>query len=492
MNGRTARGKKNVFISAAIEVYREYDGAGADITLERETLHVMDDKQRVALVETRTQGSDGLPVQLTRYQCGNHLGSVSLELDDAGNVISYEEYYPYGSTSYQAGRSAAEVSLKRYRYTDKERDEETGLYYHGARYYASWLGRWVSCDPRGLRDGPNLYQYCLANPIRLRDPSGSQSEENKPRIPQHIFPKDRWQFHLGEPFEHSVRKEVPPVPGPLLPRTRWHFHLGEPFEYSGKPETSKVPQRYLPSDRWQFSLDEPAAPFSPAKPFFRPNAEPVDVSGERTPSPPINEAASYRGVLSYNPVSPFAGAADTGPPKAFFSLLNIFNEKIVKGSTIPDPSKASAVEVETRAPSGFGPAAGLKISLDNIPALGRLNPPKLLSLDRFAISGPSLGSELNVPGYTQQNFPIILPSAGMGVQLNYYLPGYISNRKDTSTEHASSSDWPNSISFGVGQAGTTLYYGPYTSNFSFPGIKSDTDPNLPQGVLFKFGFTHQF
>ena len=94
------------------EVYREYDGDGNSVTLERETLHVMDDKQRIALVETRTQGNDGSPEQLIRYQFGNHLGSASLELDDAGQIISYEEYYPYGSTSYQAGRSATEVSLE--------------------------------------------------------------------------------------------------------------------------------------------------------------------------------------------------------------------------------------------------------------------------------------------------------------------------------------------------------------------------------------------
>ena len=42
-------------------------------TLERETLHVMDDKQRIALVETRTQGDDDSPAQLIRYQFGNHL-----------------------------------------------------------------------------------------------------------------------------------------------------------------------------------------------------------------------------------------------------------------------------------------------------------------------------------------------------------------------------------------------------------------------------------
>ena len=76
----------------------------------------------------RTLGTEtGVPAQLVRYQLGNHLGSAALELDGAGQVISYEEYYPYGATSYQAGRNASEVSLKRYRYTGQERDSETGL-----------------------------------------------------------------------------------------------------------------------------------------------------------------------------------------------------------------------------------------------------------------------------------------------------------------------------------------------------------------------------
>ena len=61
---------------------------------------------------------------------------------------------------------------KRYRYTGKERDEESGLYYHGARYYASWIGRWTSSDPAGDVDGPNGYVYVRCKPARLTDPNG--------------------------------------------------------------------------------------------------------------------------------------------------------------------------------------------------------------------------------------------------------------------------------------------------------------------------------
>jgi RHS repeat-associated protein len=156
------------------EIFRRYGSAG--LKLERETLHIMDDQGRVALVETKTLDSETPVVgtkPIVRYQLDNHLGSASLELDKDGNVLSYEEYYPYGTTAYQTGSSGAEVSLKRYRYTGKERDEETGLAYHGARYYAPWLGRWTSCDPVGLIDGSNIYQYVLSNPIKMRDPNGT-------------------------------------------------------------------------------------------------------------------------------------------------------------------------------------------------------------------------------------------------------------------------------------------------------------------------------
>lgn len=163
------------------EIYRQYNGSGSPVTLERETLHVLDDKRRIALVETRTD----VPEQLIRYQFGNHLGSSSLELDDAGRVISYEEYYPYGSTSYQAGRSTAEVSIKRYRYTGKERDEETGFTYHGARHYVPWLGSWTSYDPIPS-NGRTPYAAFHLSPINYVDRDG--------RAPKKTNEPGNWQW----------------------------------------------------------------------------------------------------------------------------------------------------------------------------------------------------------------------------------------------------------------------------------------------------------
>ena len=114
------------------EVYRERTPANG-IQLERTTLHIQDDKGRIALVDQLTTASGVSPSGggagggQIRYQFSNHLGSATLELDATAQLISYEEYYPYGASSYRAGRSAREVAEKRFRYVGKERDESTGL-----------------------------------------------------------------------------------------------------------------------------------------------------------------------------------------------------------------------------------------------------------------------------------------------------------------------------------------------------------------------------
>jgi RHS repeat-associated protein len=162
---------------AGYETYRTY--VNNAVNFERETLSLMDEHLRFVMVETVKQNTDvtashseRIGAKLTRYQLHNHLGSAALELDDMARVISYEEYHPYGTTAYQAKNKDIKASAKRYRYTGMERDEETGLEYHSARYYLPWLGRWLSADPIGIGGGVNLYGYCGNNPVIKIDTNG--------------------------------------------------------------------------------------------------------------------------------------------------------------------------------------------------------------------------------------------------------------------------------------------------------------------------------
>jgi RHS repeat-associated protein len=136
---------------------------------ENNTLHVMDNKSRVALLRVGAafSGDSTPPV---KYHLGDHLGSSYVVVGGASandsNFINREEYTPYGETSFGS------FGRKRYRYSGKERDEESRLYYHGVRYYSPWLCRWTACDPLGTRAVTNLYHYVHGNPLRAVDPSG--------------------------------------------------------------------------------------------------------------------------------------------------------------------------------------------------------------------------------------------------------------------------------------------------------------------------------
>lgn len=116
-----------------------------------------------------------------RYTLGDHLGSAMLRLDEAARIISYEEFLPYGQRAFAAGDDAREMALKVYGFIGRERDAATGLHYIGQRYYASWLCRWISPDPAGDDDGPNLYQYAHANPVTYYDPTGLQTTDTRER-----------------------------------------------------------------------------------------------------------------------------------------------------------------------------------------------------------------------------------------------------------------------------------------------------------------------
>jgi RHS repeat-associated protein len=203
------------------EWYRKTNSAGV-IQSTTETLHVMDDTRRIAMIETNTV-KNGLPAaeQLIRYQYSNHLGSSSLELDQNANIISYEEYHPYGTTAYQAMNATINAAAKRYRYTGMERDEESGMAYHSARYYLPWLGRWLSTDPIGITDGTNVYSYVSNNPIVFIDLTGEDGKTPDPKDVA-IFETREAAFDAGKKLETGAvtatrkGKPLPPPKGKAL------------------------------------------------------------------------------------------------------------------------------------------------------------------------------------------------------------------------------------------------------------------------------------
>jgi RHS repeat-associated protein len=325
------------FYLGGFEVYREYDGL-ANTTLERQSLHVMDDKRRIALVETNTTAGT-TPSSAVRYQFDNQLGSACLELDDAAAVISYEEYYPYGSTSYQAGRTVVEVSLKRYRYTGKERDEETGFNYHGARYYASWLGRWISCDPIGIGSDVALYAYVKGNPIRKIDPGGTQDHD------------------LDQALSGAIDKLDQP---------------GVPFQQQGKGGLKQVPIT--------MDIDEPKPVGEKGISAAEARARALDVNNRQFLDPKTNRSTKYLGTDSHAAPAPGSPVSLADNPDALLTnrfgaipeMQDVFNEAVGK---ITDPGKLSPTELKKTINSNIwdiiksgesGPASKVRGALETL------------------------------------------------------------------------------------------------------------------------------
>ncbi|RPH30727.1 MAG: sugar-binding protein [Bacteroidales bacterium] len=190
------------------EIKRNYSGSveqPSGLSFERQTLRVMDDKTCVAIIyyiTTDKKNPEKEKIRQCRFQMSNNLGSVSLEMDKTAKLITYEEYFPYGGTAIITGENQAEVALKEYRYSGKECDDSTGLYYYGARYYASWLGRWLKPDPAGTVDGMNLYAFVGGNPITFNDQNGMSKDKK-------VTPQKRELLTNAHDAIQDARQNVP-------------------------------------------------------------------------------------------------------------------------------------------------------------------------------------------------------------------------------------------------------------------------------------------
>jgi RHS repeat-associated protein len=179
------------YIDAAFEHHR-WGGMPAS---ESNLVHVTDGQQRIALIRIGPAHPDDRSPAVA-IQLGDHLGSSVVVLDDTGAFIKREEFTPYGETSFGS------YARKRYRFTGQERDEESSLAYHSARYYLPWVARWSSCDPKGAASGVNQYQMCGGDPVNRTDTSGADW-------------KFTWRPWEWQPWEFTKEEVAPRVEGGL-------------------------------------------------------------------------------------------------------------------------------------------------------------------------------------------------------------------------------------------------------------------------------------
>ena len=107
----------------------------------------------------------------TFFYHSDHLGSTSYITDDKANIIQYDAYLPYGELLVDEHSSSEDLP---YKFNGKQFDEETGLYYYGARYLNPVTSLWYGVDPLAEKyQASGSYLYCRQNPVRRVDVDGN-------------------------------------------------------------------------------------------------------------------------------------------------------------------------------------------------------------------------------------------------------------------------------------------------------------------------------
>ncbi len=116
--------------------------------------------------------ADNNATEETFYYHSDHLGSTSYITDDSARITQYTAYLPYGELLVDEHTSSEDLP---YKFNGKELDEETGLYYYGARYMQPITSVWYGIDPLTEKyPDVSAYTYCMGNPVRLVDDDGKK------------------------------------------------------------------------------------------------------------------------------------------------------------------------------------------------------------------------------------------------------------------------------------------------------------------------------
>ena len=109
----------------------------------------------------------------TFFYHSDHLGSTSYITDDHANITQYDAYLPYGELLVDEHSSSEDLP---YKFNGKQFDDETGLYYYGARYLNPMASIWYGVDPLAEKYiDVSAYLYCYGNPIKMIDSNGKET-----------------------------------------------------------------------------------------------------------------------------------------------------------------------------------------------------------------------------------------------------------------------------------------------------------------------------
>ena len=108
----------------------------------------------------------------TFFYHSDHLGSTSYITDDHANITQYDAYLPYGELLVDEHSSSEELP---YKFNGKQFDDETGLYYYGARYMNPVTSLWYGVDPLAEKYVTTSgFVYTLNNPVKFIDVDGRE------------------------------------------------------------------------------------------------------------------------------------------------------------------------------------------------------------------------------------------------------------------------------------------------------------------------------
>ena len=122
----------------------------------------------------------------TFFYHSDHLGSTSYITDDKANITQYDAYLPYGELLVDEHSSSEELP---YKFNGKQFDDETGLYYYGARYLNPMASVWYGVDPLAEKFPVYFgYSYCYGNPTVFIDYKGKYpTKKEAAKLANHIY-----------------------------------------------------------------------------------------------------------------------------------------------------------------------------------------------------------------------------------------------------------------------------------------------------------------